>query len=536
MKATKKQIIFFIFVFILLFIILPFTVKSETYEVGEGMPYENISSVPWESLAEGDKVLIHYRDEPYIEKFVICANGTQDNPVEITGIPDEEGRLPVIDGRNATTRPETNFWNESRGVIKIGGANNPPCEIPEWIIIENLEIRSGRPPYTFTGRNGISEYSENAASIYVEVAKHLIIRNCIIHDSGNGLFIGAYDGETEDILIEKNWIYDNGIEGSIYEHNSYTSARGIVFQFNRYGPLREGCGGNNLKDRSAGLVVRYNWIEGGNRQLDLVDGEDTQAIPDDPLYRETFVYGNILIEPGDDGNSQIVHYGGDSGDESIYRKGTLYFYNNTVISERSGNTTLFRLSTNDEHCDARNNIVYVTAGGEHLAMLESSGRLEISHNWFSQGWRESHQSDFSGTITDDGTTVEGVLPGFENPAERNYILDESSPCINAGTSLSPETLPANDVIYQYVSHTNSEPRPYDPPLDIGAFERCISQTCEMEETEREFQQETIDSQEEILLENITMEPQRDSPIEEIVEGEIINEGSSGSGCGCSLTT
>jgi len=45
MKATKKQIIFFIFVFILLFIILPFTVKSETYEVGEGMPYENISSV-----------------------------------------------------------------------------------------------------------------------------------------------------------------------------------------------------------------------------------------------------------------------------------------------------------------------------------------------------------------------------------------------------------------------------------------------------------------------------------------------------------
>ena len=31
-------------------------------------------------------------------------------------------------------------------------------------------------------------------------------------------------------------------------------------------------------------MVRYNWIENGNRQLDLVDGEDTGAIPSDPRY------------------------------------------------------------------------------------------------------------------------------------------------------------------------------------------------------------------------------------------------------------
>ena len=59
----------------------------------------------------------------------------------------------------------------------------------------------------------------------------------------------------------------------------------------------------------------------------------------DPGYRKTFVYGNILIEPEGAGNSQIVHYGGDSGDASIYRKGTLYSYNNTVVSTRTGNTT-----------------------------------------------------------------------------------------------------------------------------------------------------------------------------------------------------
>ena len=67
----------------------------------------------------------------------------------------------------------------------------------------------------------------------------------------------------------------------------------------------------------------------------------------DPRYRETHVYGNILIEPDGAGNSQIVHYGGDSGTTEEYRKGDLYFYNNTVISTRSGNTTLVRLSTPD---------------------------------------------------------------------------------------------------------------------------------------------------------------------------------------------
>jgi len=65
--------------------------------------------------------------------------------------------------------------------------------------------------------------------------------------------------------------------------------------------------GNDLKDRSAGLVVRNNWIEGGNRQLDLVDGEDSQVIVDDPRYHENFVYGNVLIEPDGAGNSQISH-------------------------------------------------------------------------------------------------------------------------------------------------------------------------------------------------------------------------------------
>jgi hypothetical protein len=213
-------------------------------------------------------------------------------------------------------------------------------------------------------------------------------------------------------------------------------------------------------------VVRYNWIEGGNRQLDLVDSEDSADLVNDPSYRKTLVYGNILIEPDGAGNSQILHYGGDSGNTAIYRKGTLYFYNNTVVSTRTGNTTLMRLSTNEETCDCRNNVVYVTAPGSRLALLDSSGILHLNNNWLKTGWQGSH-SGLTGIIYDEGRMVNGESPGFVDAAAQDYHLMNSSVCIDAGTSLRPE---ANDLSRQYVKHRASEPRPSSGPLDIGAFE------------------------------------------------------------------
>ncbi len=449
---------------------------AATYEVGPGQTLAAIGDVPWESLAAGDEVLIHWRTEAYHEKFVICARGEPGNPIVIRGVPGPGGELPVIDGQNATTRAELDYTNASRGVIKIGSANNPADTLPAHIVIENLDVRSGRPPYSFTGPNGSETYSENAASIYVEKAEHLIIRNCRIRDSGNGLFIGAFDGQTQDVVIEGCAVYDNGIEGSIYQHNSYTAAIGIVFQYNYYGPLRTDCGGNNLKDRSAGTVVRYNWIEDGNRQLDLVDAEDSAVLVNHPSYPTTYVYGNVLIEPDDAGNSQIVHYGGDSGTEADYRKGTLYFFNNTVISTRTGNTTLFRLSTNDEHAVCHNNLLYVTESGDRLAMLAARGILDLSHNWHKPAWTDSH-SGLEGTINDDGTSVTGAAPGFEDEGGQDWHLADGSPCVNAGADLPTGVLPDHNVVGQYVVHHGGEPRPLEPPFDIGAFERCVSGNC-----------------------------------------------------------
>ncbi len=406
----------------------------------------SIGDVPWETLAPGDRVLIHWRSAPYKEKWVIGRSGTKDKPIVISGVRAPYGKLPVIDGNGATTREALSYTNESRGVIKIGSSNVPKDAMPSHIVIENLDVRSGRPPYSFTGHGGSGDtqsYSDNAASIYIEKAQNVIIRNNIIRDSGNGLFIGVFGGETQNILVEGNHVYDNGVEGSIYQHNSYTSAMGITFQYNRYGPLRKGCGGNNLKDRSAGLVIRYNWLEGGNRQLDLVDGEDHPSVPNAPSYSETFVYGNVLLEPSDDGNSQIVHYGGDNGDESIYRKGTLFFHNNTVVSRRSGNTTLLRLSTNSESADVRNNVIYVTGSGSSLAMLSKNGVLNLSNNWLSSGWKDSHDS-FGGTLNAQKNLDTETAPGFVDQANGDFQLAAGSACIDAGVALDPAISPAHD--------------------------------------------------------------------------------------------
>lgn len=455
------------------FLVLTFASVSfaATYEVKPGTQLDTIAEVPWATLQPGDTVLIYWRSTPYKEKWVICRQGTAALPITIRGVLGPNGERPVIDGNGATTPTNLNYWNEVRGTIKIGGANVPADTMPKYITIENLEVRGAFQGYQFTNAAGQTQtYAQNAAPIYVEKAENLTIRNCIITDGGNGLFIGSSDTDpSRNILVEGNYIYGNGNSGSAFEHNNYTAAIGITFQYNRFGPLRAGSVGVGLKDRSAGTVIRYNWIEGGNRNLDLVDGEDSILIRNDPNYHKTFVYGNVLIKQ-DGGNNQSVHYGGDSGTTTDYRKGTLYFYNNTLVSTRTGNTVALRLSTIDESCDARNNIFYVTAAGTSFALLAETGTLSLSNNWAKTGWRNSFESPFTGIVTGGSTFVTGTTPGFVDAANQNFHLVSGGQTVNAGTALNPNVLPTNDVSRQYVQHQTSEVRPVNGTLDIGAYE------------------------------------------------------------------
>jgi hypothetical protein len=441
-------------------------VSATTYEVGDGKPYTSIGAVPWESIAAGDTVLIYYRATPYREKWAISAQGTSGSPIVIRGVP-SGGNLPVIDGQNATTRLALSYWNDERCVVKVGGGSVPPDQPGKYITFENLHIKSALSGYTYTCDEGTTKtYTSPASPIYICFGENITVRNCIFSNSSNGFFVASSDSiVSQNITIEGCYIYDNGNSGSIYEHNSYNAAKGITYQYNHYGPLRAGCSGNNLKDRSSNMVVRYNWIEDGNRQLDLVDGGDSSIIRSDPLYLKSWVYGNILKE-GMSGNRQIVHYGGDSGTVGNYRNGTMYFYNNTVVSTRTDRNTLFRLSCSPGSADTRNNIIYGTLAGNlfEINSDDSTGTANLRNDWLKTGWVAG-----GGTVNDLGGIVTGSSPGFVNEGTGDYHLAVSSTCINAGTTLHSDCA-SYPVSQQYVKHQGHETRPVSGALDIGAFE------------------------------------------------------------------
>jgi hypothetical protein len=431
--------------------------------VGPGLDYETPSDVPWEALEAGSLVRIHHRDEPYRDKWVINSSGTPDQPIVVLGVP-SAGRLPVISGEGATTRTALDFWNEERGIIKIGGASVPEGPAASVALV-CLEIRDARPGIEFTSSAGSTEeYAENAACVYLEEGAGIQVVASTIHGCGNGIFSSS---GTSGVRIAQNHVYDNGNRASAYEHNSYTESLGITFEANRYGPLCEGCDGNNLKDRSAGTVIRYNWIESGNRQLDLVETSHDEFAAD-PRYAATWVYGNVLVEPDGAGNSQVLHYGGDGDDQGRYRKGTLYFYQNTVVSTRSGNTTLFRLSTAEESAVVLNNAFSVTANASRLAIFAGEGTIDLGSNWLPSGWVESHD-DVTGRI-DARDNVEGAEPGFSDAARQDFTPRDGSPLLDAGAAL-PAAARDQSAGSQYVKHQAYEPRPTSGEPDIGAFER-----------------------------------------------------------------
>jgi len=450
---------------------MPFAAGA-TYEVGPGRALESIAQVPWESLAAGDTVLVHWKEGGYHEKFGVFGRGTEEKPITVSGVPGPGGELPVIDGRDATTREGLAFYNEDRSVCQVGGLRGDEG-VATNIVIENLELRSARAPYTFTDSAGEERtYRPIASSIRFNVCDGVTVRNCIIRDSGNGTLSSP---TTANITIEGCLYTENGLDKSdphsVGVHQTYTQAKGILYQYNHFTPQREGCLGSNLKDRSSGNIIRYNWIEGGNKQIDLPDSSDRDEIMLDPRYKETFVYGNILIEPDGDGNPEMVTYGGDMGDPSKYRKGTLYFYNNTVISHRSDEWFLIKLKTNDESADVRNNIIYGTGPGELCAMSGWCGTLWMSHNWLKRGWRYSHAgTEFQGRVIIDGIQITGDDPGFADFEAQDFHLAADSPCIDAGMPLAEAAAGRFEVDMQYVKHRAVEERPVDAVIDIGAYE------------------------------------------------------------------
>jgi hypothetical protein len=464
------------------------------YQVGPGKAFENIGDVPMETLTAGDTMRIFWRPDAYHEKMMIGGQGTAAQPIRICGVPGPGGQLPVIDGENATTRPELVFpydGHQRRGLIIVGHPNGKPWEYqPAHVVIENLEVMNASPPFSFVDKYGaVQTYVDAVAGIFVQRADDVTLRGNVVHANDNGLFIGTAGGVelTRRVLIESNYIYGNGSPTNYYHHNVYNEASDVVYQFNRFGEPRsgpQGVLGANVKERSAGVVFRYNLVEDGAHLVDLVDAEEAASSTlSMASFHETFVYGNVFVRNGTNKGS-MIHYGGDSYVYSDYRKGTLHFYQNTVIVNNAGASdwdlpSVFELSTNDEALDARNNVFHSVAAPASLqpiCMLGKrdgvvSGVANFQDDWVTPGWSPYNQlpgnldtvvAEISGLETSFG----GSNPGFSGSPSNPASLSPDAAVVGLGGALPPELPP---VQFQYVAHQSGESRPIEAPATLGAM-------------------------------------------------------------------
>ena len=316
----------------------------------------------------------------------------------------------------------------------------------------------------------VLSYAADAAAIMAYGVEGLTVRSCVLHDSGSGLTVRSAAGRvSRNILLEASELSDTGASGATGQGNVVTEAVGVILQGNRFGLLKSGASGDAVEDRSAGFVARYNWIEGGGRQLDLVDSGSGTDITADASYRRAVVYGNIFLEHAGSDNSQIVRYGGNSGSTANYRNGFLYFYNNTVVSLRTDSTTLLSLSTALERADVRNNILYTTAAGSTFSVVGGAGTLDATRNWIKSGMVVSAPGA-STVINDDGSWRTGSAPGFVDLDARDFGLASGSGAIDTGGSLAAAVQSSYPLAGQYLPHRQAIPRPISGAIDIGAYE------------------------------------------------------------------
>ncbi|MES2518413.1 MAG: Ig-like domain-containing protein, partial [Bacteroidota bacterium] len=454
---------------------------------------------------------------PYKEKFLISTSGTTANPIKIIGIAGPNGEKPIIDGDHANAISGQMCYAQTQpyGLIFIepgvdGNGNCPNgsySAIPHDIVIDGLEIRNAHSNFTFSVNNGVQQsYDVFSCGIYAERVQNLVVRNCNFNHCGLGLFINSKFGThalSKNILVERNYFTQNGLVGDGHLHNSYIEAEDVIYQYNFYDHLVWGSYGASIKDRSAGNIIRYNWIVASDgHAIQIPEAQGGQGYLDQlPKYKETFVYGNIIYN-SKQGAARIVRYGGDQGIYQNYRQGTLYFYNNTLIDEGDKigapganryQTAVFLLPDKGEvgdipiveKVDCRNNVIYntnATAGfpATTLCLMSTdlTGTVNMTNNWRSPGivdFVAYYQSTNTGTVTHTNSIYGNAgqnLPNFNNYLTQDYSLSPNSNAVNQGTILINAAV-GHPVLEEYVKDFLSKPRNTVGPIDLGAYENML---------------------------------------------------------------
>lgn len=518
---------------ILLFVCLPNRTLAATYDVGPGLPLSMLRDVAWADLQPGDVVNIHYKPGGYHEKIQISASGTDAQHIVIRGIPDPTtNALPIIDGKDAIEDPAYDPRHPKfteRSVILVSPRQSTyvyGAYHISFVDIETLDIRngtySGDGSITYTDQFGtVRGYGPFAAGIYIEWARDLAIRGCEISNCSNGIFAnsknpGQGDQITRRLLIEGNYLHDNSnpyianpddpdgvpLSNGFSEHHVYVECAGNIIQYNRFGPLRPNAHGTAIKNRSSGLIIRYNeFVMDG--QSNVIAMPNCQAGTGDidlqPDYRDAYVYGNHITIKDYPGNITAFQWGAFDGAPlyvPVYR-GTLHLYNNTIVNHHAGVALLLlpgssytsnATITNPtyENVDCRNNVIYTDPALQaniydafrfiNSGTTNGGGDITLGKNWISPGWRKTAPSQtWSGELIGTGNLIVGDALGANDPHfidmnARDYHVLTPSNILDAGEVIAGLSLDLT-VTREYVFPQKSQARTLQGiAMDFGALE------------------------------------------------------------------
>lgn len=312
-------------------------------------------------------------------------------------------------------------WPNYSCTINANGNNNVfiSGDNSQYIKISNLHITNavvsafylenhlGESSYWEISNNNIYGFTGGNNAMYIVLAfnNHSVVSGNDIDGDGSNAF-GIYFGEEEDLIIEKNKIHD-------------LTSFGIGVE-----------GGNN------NIIIRNNWVYNmGGRNYLYLSGVLIVSGSNFYIYNNTFykTFDSTNIARG------IMLYPFNDHDlHDVYVKNNIIYKSNygLAFSAHLTNTDNIYIDYNDYY----NTDNIATDGTNNYSTLVD--------------WRAATSYD------DNSQTNDPLLTSIE-PTLEDFHLQDSSPCIDAGTNVA-EVLSDYDV----------ETRPYNI-TDIGADERPI---------------------------------------------------------------
>lgn len=339
--------------------------------------FKDPTGVPWLSLNPCDTIKIYAKPnlQAYNNALFIAARGAPNKFIEIIGVPDAAGNKPIFDGNNASMPLNAGMpavFN-GMGMIMVAPPDSsvaPAGYKPGYIRISGFKVINSKEKTTtgalnyYTNLSGAKVQWDGASGgIYGNGVEHLVVDNNELAYNGWGLFVNSSPSystvladqrwQSRDLLVTHNYFHDNGsVTYPNGTHNSYTEVIGSTYEYNYYDSPLVAAYPDAMKERSSGIVVRYNYFHNGQTIIDLRDpqsNQDFERLQIDflgaPLASMAFIYSNTIVVDSSDfnfGDPPIIVGYGDGGNPNNpstnnhqVRYGNLFFYNNKVISNFS---------------------------------------------------------------------------------------------------------------------------------------------------------------------------------------------------------